>query len=67
MAVPSVNIQIDQGTDFSSTFDLKKRDNAPLDLTNYDFSAKLRKHASAANLNSNFTIIDTDDQIRLIN
>ena len=26
----------------------------------------LRRHASAANLNSNFTIIDTDDQIRLI-
>ncbi len=26
----------------------------------------LRKHASAANLNSNFTIIDTDDQLRLI-
>jgi len=26
----------------------------------------LRKHASAANLNSNFTILDTDDQIRLI-
>ena len=26
----------------------------------------LRKHAPAINLNSNFTIIDTDDQIRLI-
>ena len=26
----------------------------------------LRKHASAAQLNSNFTIIDTDDQTRLI-
>ena len=26
----------------------------------------LRKHASAVILNSNFTIIDTDDQIRLI-
>jgi|TARA_Y200000002_G_scaffold295864_1_gene250393 DNA helicase-2/ATP-dependent DNA helicase PcrA len=26
----------------------------------------LRKHASAAGLNSNFTIIDTDDQIRLV-
>ena len=26
----------------------------------------LRKHASAVNLNSNFTIIDTDDQARLI-
>ena len=47
MAVPSVNIQIDQGTDFSSTFDLKKRDNQPLDLTLYDFSAKMRKHAAA--------------------
>ncbi len=29
-------------------------------------SKLLRKHASAANLNSNFTIVDTDDQIRLI-
>ena len=26
----------------------------------------LRKHASAVNLNSNFTIVDTDDQLRLI-
>ena len=26
----------------------------------------LRKHAPAVNLNSNFTIIDTDDQIRLV-
>ena len=26
----------------------------------------LRKHAAAANLNSNFTIVDSDDQIRLI-
>ena len=26
----------------------------------------MRKHASAVNLNSNFTIVDTDDQIRLI-
>ena len=26
----------------------------------------LRRHASAVKLNSNFTIVDTDDQIRLI-
>ena len=26
----------------------------------------LRKHASAVNLNSNFTIVDTDDQMRLV-
>jgi len=48
MAVPSVNIQIDKGTDFSSTFDLSKRDNSPLDLTFYDFQAKMRKHAEAS-------------------
>tara|TARA_B100001094_G_scaffold93162_1_gene89029 strand:- start:28 stop:369 length:342 start_codon:yes stop_codon:yes gene_type:complete len=47
MAVPPVNIQIDQGTDFSSTFEISKRDNSPLDLTNFDFQAKMRKHAEA--------------------
>ena len=35
--------------------------------TFHSISAKiLRKHASAVNLNSNFTIIDRDDQLRLI-
>ena len=35
--------------------------------TFHSISAKLlRKHASAVNLNSNFTIIDQDDQVRLI-
>ncbi len=35
--------------------------------TFHSISAKIvRKHASAVNLKSNFTIIDTDDQIRLI-
>ena len=35
--------------------------------TFHSICAKLiRKHATAVNLNSNFTIIDTDDQIRLI-
>ena len=47
MAVPSVNIQIEAGTDFSSTFDLNKRDNTALDLTSYDFSCKMRKWAGA--------------------
>ena len=48
MAVPSVNIQIEQGANFSSTFDVKRSDNSPLDLTGYSFSAKMRKHATAA-------------------
>ena len=46
MAVPSVNIQIEQGADFSSTFDVKKSDNSALDLSGFSFSAKMRKHAA---------------------
>jgi len=48
MAVPSVNIQIEQGCDFSSTFDVKRSDNTPLNLTGFNFTAKMRKHAAAA-------------------
>ena len=48
MAVPSVNIQIEQGATFSSTFDVKKSDNSPLNLNGFSFSAKMRKHAAAA-------------------
>ena len=48
MAVPSVNIQIEQGANFSSTFDVKKQDNSPLDLSGFSFTAKMRKHTGAA-------------------
>tara|TARA_B100000902_G_scaffold253174_1_gene239606 strand:- start:168 stop:509 length:342 start_codon:yes stop_codon:yes gene_type:complete len=48
MAVPSVNIQIEKGTDFSSTFTVKKKDSSVLNLTPYSFSAKMRKHAEAS-------------------
>jgi len=43
MAVPTVNLVIEQGADFSRTFSLKRSDGAPLDLTNYNFDAKMRK------------------------
>jgi len=48
MAVPSVNIEIEQGANFSSTFDVKKQDNSPLDLSGFSFTAKMRKHTGAA-------------------
>ena len=48
MAVPSVNIQIEQGANFSSTFDVKRSDSSPLNLTGFSFSAKMKKHATAA-------------------
>ena len=43
MTVPAVNLVIEQGTDFVRTFNLKRVDGSPLDLTGYNFDAKMRK------------------------
>ena len=44
MAVPVINIQIEQGTDFESTFSIVQADGTALNLTNHSISAKMRKH-----------------------
>ena len=44
-----VNIEISAGTGFSKTFYMKNQDLSPTDITNYTFSARLAKHASALN------------------
>jgi hypothetical protein len=46
MAVPAVNIVIEKETDFSTKFKLKS-DGAPINLTGYTFTAKMRKHYAA--------------------
>jgi hypothetical protein len=43
MAVPTVNLVIEQDADFSTTFSLKRTDGSPLDLTNYNIISKMRK------------------------
>lgn len=48
MAVPTVNLVIEQGADFSRTFSLKKSDGSPLDLSNYNFDAKMRKWSGSS-------------------
>lgn len=48
MAVPVVNLVIEQGTDFSRTFNLKKSDGSALDLSNYTFDVKMRKWSGSA-------------------
>lgn len=48
MAVPTVNLVIEQGTDFSRTFSLKRSDGSPMDLTDYSFDAKMRKWTGSA-------------------
>lgn len=47
MAVPAVNLTIEKGADFITTLKLKT-DGAPIDLTGYTFSAKLKKHFGAS-------------------
>jgi hypothetical protein len=47
MAVPSVNLTVEQGTDFSFAMRIKL-DGAPLDLSGYTFSSKMKKHYGSA-------------------
>lgn len=54
MAVPAVNLTIDKGTDFESTFNVTNSDGSVFSLTNYSATAKIRKHP-AASASSSFT------------
>ena len=47
MAVPVVNIQIEQGTDFTATYSVTAATGLPLNLTNHSITAKMSKHAGA--------------------
>lgn len=47
MAVPAVNILLEKATDFSTNFKLKQ-DGAPIDLTGYTFTSKMRRHPSSS-------------------
>jgi hypothetical protein len=48
MAVQVINFPIEQGTDFSLSLTLRAN-GAPIDLTDYEFSAKMKKHYAAEN------------------
>ena len=48
MAVPVVNIQIEQGTDFTASFNITNSDGSAYNLTNRSISAKMRKWSGSA-------------------
>lgn len=48
MAVPVVNLVVEEGTDFQRTYSLKRSDGQPLDLSIYSFDAKMRKWTNSA-------------------
>ena len=58
-AVYVSNIVINQGADFSQVFNLADSSNDSIDLTNYSFTAQMRKHAgSSVSVNLNPTLVD---------
>jgi hypothetical protein len=57
MAVPSINLTLDKGTDFSATFNVTNADGTPASLNNYIATAKIRKYPAAPSVQSFSTTI----------
>jgi hypothetical protein len=47
MAVTSINLTIEKGTDFEEEFNLSEDDGSPLNLTGYTAAAKIRKYPTS--------------------
>ena len=47
MAVPEVNITIEQGTDYEDVFTVRNPNGTPLDLTGYSASAAVKKFSTS--------------------
>lgn len=60
MAAPVVNLSIDQHTDFSATFTIRKSDGSVVDLRNYDIESKIRKWSQSSNVVSMGTTFGTN-------
>ena len=56
MAAYISNIVIDAGADFDQIFNLENVANAPLDLTAYTATSKLKKHPASLNNTATFVV-----------
>ena len=56
MAAYISNIVIDAGADFNQIFNLENASNAPLDLSGYTATSKLKKHPASLNDKAAFTV-----------
>jgi hypothetical protein len=56
MAVPAVNITIEQGTDFENVYTVTNPDGTPLDLTGYTAAAKIIKFPGSSTTSSSFSV-----------
>ena len=56
MAAYISNIVIDAGADFDQVFNLESSSNAPLDLTGFTATSKLKKHPASLNDKATFAV-----------
>jgi hypothetical protein len=64
MAVPAVNIVIEQGTDYEEVFTINNPNGSPLDLTGHTGVVKIRKFPESASYTSlNVGIVSTAGQV----
>lgn len=64
-AVPSVNITIERGTDFESSFDMFTDSGRDIDISDYTGVAKVRKYPTSPSY-TNFTVsISSDNRISM--
>ena len=47
MSARNVNLVVDQGVDFDTTFTIRNNNNSALNLTGYTAESKIRKHPTA--------------------
>lgn len=66
MSVPVVNLSLDKGVDFESTFSVTNSDGSVYSLLNHTASAKIKKHPSSSTYKSFSTAITVSiGQIRI--
>lgn len=64
MAVPAVNIVVEQGTDYEEVFTVNNPDGSPLDLTGHMGVAKIRKFPESTKSTSfNVGIVSSAGQV----
>ena len=56
MAAYISNIVIDAGADFEQVFNLESSSNAPLDLTGFTATSKIKKHPASLNDKASFSV-----------
>ena len=63
MSLAYTDLYIDQGTDFTTTFDLIADDGSPINITGYTFKSQIKKSYYSANVTANLavTIIDSSN------